>query len=549
MPSKEEIFDNIAQYTAEQIVQLIKQGTVSILELEDPENTSGEYSNDMRNKVLSLLENNEPADWQKALETNTVAGYQYYLDTYPDGNHREEAREHKRNLLNAKEHRPENSQASTTDNWFSVDKESLPELLAYLEANPNGPNSKEAQRLVNRIRNRIEVSTLTNIDMTALMRRIQNIQADRKVLNADDTIYELLRTNLDKDNDITTEELIRFITEDKNLLSANVIHKLYDEGYLTKEDFVRMGVDMAFVQHMLEDAKPQRFEMPGPLERISRLSTEIYFWGIPSSGKSCALGSILSVANNGNVVSHMVKDNHCQGYGYMSRLMLQFNNNGTVGTLPEGTPTTATYEMGFDLTDHNGMIHPITCIDLAGEIIRCMFKFDSGADMPEDELKTLDTLTRILVDHRTQNRKMHFFVIEYGADDRLYEGLPQKTYLDAAVQYIRTYEIFKHDTDAIFILVSKVDKAPKNAPRNEVVREYLDKNYRGFINGLKEICLENEINGGEIEILPFSLGTVCFQNYCLFQEDAAEFVVRKIIERSTGYKKDKFNKIIGKLKG
>ena len=229
--------------------------------------------------------------------------------------------------------------------------------------------------------------------------------------------------------------------------------------------------------------------------------------------------------------------------------MLQFNNDGTVGTLPEGTPTTATYEMGFDLIDHKGMIHPITCIDLAGEIIRCMFKFDSGADMPEDELKTLDTLTRILVDHRSQNRKMHFFVIEYGADDRLYEGLPQKTYLDAAVQYIRTFEIFKRDTDAIFILVSKVDKAPKNAPRNEVVKEYLDKNYRGFINGLKEICQENEINGGEIEILPFSLGTVCFQNYCLFQEDAAEFVVRKIIERSTGYKKDKFNRIIGKLKG
>ena len=39
MPSKEELFDNISRYTAEQIVGFIKQGVVSVLELEDPENT------------------------------------------------------------------------------------------------------------------------------------------------------------------------------------------------------------------------------------------------------------------------------------------------------------------------------------------------------------------------------------------------------------------------------------------------------------------------------------------------------------------------------
>ena len=245
----------------------------------------------------------------------------------------------------------------------------------------------------------------------------------------------------------------------------------------------------------------------------------------------------------------MRKDNHCQGFGYMSRLMLQFKNDGSVGTLPEGTSTTATYEMGFDLTDNDGMVHPITCIDLAGEMIRCMFKLDSGEDLSEDELKTLDTLTKILKDNRTGNQKMHFFVIEYGADDRLYEGLPQRTYLESAVEYINNSEIFKNDTDAIFILVSKVDRAPSNIPRTEAVLQYLEKNYKGFINGLKDICRQNEINGGKIEIIPFSLGVVCFQNYCRFNEAAAEEVVRKIIERSARYKVDKLSKIKEKLRG
>lgn len=547
MPSKEEIFDNINEYTAEQIVGFIKQGIVSIPELEDPNNTGGEYSSDMRDKVNELMSDHEPRDWQKALDTNTVEAYQYYLDTYPDGMHRDEARTRKRALQNATI--PVKPEPVQTDDWPYVDKESLPALQGYVAAHPDSPHIREAKRLINKIKNREDVNDLTGIDMDALIKTVQNIQANKKVLNPDEAVYQKIVSSIERKNGgITVEELIQAIANDKNLLSAGVIHKLYDEGYLTKEDFAAMGVDRAFLQHMLENVRPQQFDTPDTLTQINRPSTEIYFWGIPSSGKSCALGGILSVASSGTVASHIDKDNHCQGYGYMSRLMLLFKNDGSVGTLPEGTSLSSTYEMGFNLIDKEGLIHPITCIDLAGEMIRCMFKFDSGADMTEDELRTLDTLTQILVDNRTSNRKMHFFVIEYGADDRLYEGLPQRTYLEAAVQYIRTYEIFKHDTDAIFILVSKVDKAPKGTARNEAVFEYLKKNYQGFINGLKAICKENEINGGEIEIVPFSLGTVCFQNYCQFKDDASELVVQRIIERTPGYKQDKFNKLLGKLK-
>jgi hypothetical protein len=143
---------------------------------------------------------------------------------------------------------------------------------------------------------------------------------------------------------------------------------------------------------------------------------------------------------------------------------------------------------------------------------------------------------------------MHFFVIEYGAEDRLYEGLPQRTYLEAAVQYINNYEIFRKDTDAIFILVTKIDKAPAHLSPGEAAVQYLTDNYSGFINSLKAICRRNEINGGNLEVLPFSLGVVCFQNYCRFQGAAAEQVVLKILERSKGFKEDKFSKLKDRLK-
>lgn len=548
MIDKEEIFDNISSYTADQIVGFIKQGIVTVLELEDSENTSGQYSLEMRNKVNAILSSNEPNDWQRALDADTVDAYQYYLDTYPDGEHREEARSRKKEVaghVSIPKQEPE-----IDDEWEALDKNSIAALDLFITNHPGHPMLFEAERLKVKLENEWGVLDFMDVDIAAMVKKIKNIQADKKVLNQDDAIYKMIVDGLNHLHGwaISREDLVQELDKDKNLLNATVVHKLYDEGYLSMNDFRNIGIDREFVQYMLEDIPPQRFGQPAPLTQVSRTSTEIYFWGIPSSGKSCALGGILSVANNGKIVSFMDKDSQCQGYGYMSRLMLHFKSDGSVGTLPEGTATTATYEMGFNLTDHNGMVHPITCVDLAGELIRCMFKFDSGEALSEDELTTLDTLTNILVENRTGNQKMHFFVIEYGADDRLYEGLPQRTYLEAAVQYINNFEIFRRDTDAIFILVSKIDKAPAHLSPGEAAVQYLNDNYSGFINSLKAICRRNEINGGNLEVMPFSLGIVCFQNYCRFKEAAAEEVVRKILERSKGFKEDKLNKLKDRLK-
>lgn len=587
MIDKEYIFDHIAEIPAETLVEFIRQGIVTELELEDSGNTGGEYSWDKRNKVRALLSNKEPLDWEAACNINTVEAYQQYLDAYPEGAHREEARERKRELIDNPTPIPTPPPIPTPlgDDWESVDKESIPALHHFIDTHPGHEKINEAQGYVDWVlidKNKPDredlihfINTYTrhpkiweaqalyniffgitttggsapgDVDIKAMVKKIKNIQADKRVLNRNDVIFGLIEESLMKNfanpmSGISKSDWVNAIAQDKNLLNAAVIHQMYNRGFLSTLDFYNIGIDGEFVQCMLEDIPVQRFKQPEPLEQISRNSTEIYFWGIPSSGKSCALGGILSVANGGKVVSHMKQDNLCQGYGYMARLMQHFKTDGTVSPLPEGTATTATYEMGFDLADHKGLIHPVTCIDLAGELIRCMFKSDSGEDMSEDELQTLNTLTNILVDNRTGNQKMHFFVVEYGADDRLYEGLPQRTYLEAAVQYIDRYNIFKKDTDAIFILVSKVDKAPGGMSRSAAAVQYLNDNYLGFVNGLKALCRRYEINGGDLEVLPFSLGEVCFQNYCRFQEAAAEQVVRKIVERSKGFKEDKWAKI------
>lgn len=507
----ETIFDNIDEYShnIDDLVKALKQ--VGINNFEEFKNAARELSvpvkKSIQDQVAAKLSISDSDDWAEAQRQNTIEAYQNYLDNHQEGEYRSAARD-------------------------MIDKLQNPAPAPV-------PQPTSAP---------ISPSPLT-VGIKALERQIKAIRTDARIFDPEQAIYDLIVDFINTDR-ISKSDLLTAIKEDNNFLSGTVANKLWKNRII--EDFSETGIDNDFIAHMMSNITLQKFEVPEPMTKITKSPcTEVYFWGIPSSGKSCALGAILSSANSGKVARCMQRDNDCQGYGYMNRLATLFKSNGAVGTLPEGTAVSSTYEMGFILEDEDGKEHPITCIDLAGELIRCMFKLDAGgsAALTDEEETVLKTLTNVLVDNRTDNRKIHFFVIEYGAEDREYEGLPQNIYLEAAVAYIQRTGIFKKDTDGLYLLITKVDKAKAVGEElQEKLRNYISDNYQGFYNGLKKICRDNEINKGIVEIQPFTLGTVCFQNYCKFKDDTAAAVVRTLLKRSYGYKPGKLKNIFDRLK-
>jgi hypothetical protein len=536
MPSKIAIIENVDMYSAEELVGYIKGGIISFEEL--CKETEGYFPAKTRKEVERLLKGSEDEDWKRAVNSKSVAELENYLATYTDGKHRDEARR----LIVSFQQAEEN--ASADSEWNAVDKDSIESLREFCENNPENTHCKEAKKRINDLRR----EEYLGFDVSALNRRIKDIQADRAVINKDDEIYKTIVGYLDRKK-ISHQDLLDMLDDDPNILRASVVNLLLENGHLDYDDFSSIGINPAFIKHLVNGEKSQGFSIPKKIEKINKISTEVYFWGIPSSGKSCALGAILSVAGNGRVALSMKQDNDCQGYGYMTRLAALFKSDGSVCTLPEGTSIYSTYEMGFDLEDETGAIHPLTCVDLAGELVRCMYKSDANEPLSDDEVQSLDTLTQILIDNRSRNRKVHFFVIEYGAEDRKYEGLTQNVYLDGALRYIERTGIFKDDTDAIYLMITKVDKAKAGQGQlRNVLTEYIDKNYGGFYNGLKRICKDAEINNGEVQRVPFSLGSVCFQDYCLFDEKPASSVVRLLLTRSKGFKNGKLQKTLNIFK-
>jgi hypothetical protein len=338
---------------------------------------------------------------------------------------------------------------------------------------------------------------------------------------------------------IGVADLLNAIREDNNFISSYVAKRLWDEKIIT--DFSLTEIENEFIEFVKEGKTLGSFPSYPPANKVTKSPcVEIYFWGIPSSGKTCALGAIMSAANRGTVATSMSMDSNSQGYGYMDKLSTMFDINNPIGVLPKGNAITATYEMGFELEDANGLLHPITCIDLAGELIDTMHKHNSKLPLTKQEEEALNVLTNKLLKNglgkKKPNKKIHFFVIEYGAENRKFNDKPQSSLLKAAAEYIKKTSVFENDTDAIYILISKVDKI--EATGQELVdhlRAYMEKYYQGFFNTLTNICKNMKINNGLVEIKPFSIGKVCFENYCKFNDEAANDVVRTMLKRTKGY--------------
>lgn len=537
MPTKDYILDNVAGYKAENLYGFINKGLVTFDELCN--DTNGEFSPKVRQELKRMLEHGDDDEWASAQAAHTIEAVQHYLDTFAEGKFRPQARALKAQI--EREQADASAQKSAESAWKALDKNDIDALNDFVTNNPDSVHAAEANQRINDLL----LDSIMDYDIDTLIDEIKQILnvAGTTASYKNTNIASKIRDYIDKGY-ATKAEFLDKLKEDCNMLNASAVKHLIDEHIITIADLSSIGIDKQFIKAMLTGLQTNSYSYTRSLDRIHKQSTEVYFWGIPSSGKSCALGAILSVAGSGRVAKVMDADTASQGYGYMTYLTSHFPQNGEVGTLLGGTPIDAFYEMGFDLTDDDNRTHPITCIDMAGELMRCMYKSNANMSLKDAELNMLDTMTKVLIDNRSTNRKIHFFVIEYGGEDRIFDGYHQDVYLDGALSYIKDTGIFKKETDAIFIMVTKVDKM-KHVTR-DAITQYVKDNYLGFYNGLDKICRDNEINGKKVEILAFSLGKVCFQSYCKFDTKAAENVVNIMLDHSASNRGGKLG-IIGNL--
>ena len=271
-------------------------------------------------------------------------------------------------------------------------------------------------------------------------------------------------------------------------------------------------------------AAPQQLPT-APLDKargMTRDCTEVYFWGINSTGKTCALGTLLY-----NAVQQTSYRPEPEGNGQAYRDAIVRCFSQPIVTLPPGNPTNSINEIVFTLKGNHNKEYPLALLDMAGEVLLGIYESTTpGGTTTATRKQALDYINRFI--KTNGNPKIHFFVIEYNSVNRSYPvtingqihqmGAPQL--MDNCIQYLVKNNVL-HNSDAAFVLVTKCDHSIPN--RDQAARSYIlntPQLANTYSNILTDYCKNHELGG--YGIIPFSIGQVYGQSMCKINtKDAA----------------------------
>lgn len=461
--TKEEILKHIDDLSAQQLYEAICEGVVTMKDLTESDAGLGKSK---REEIKALL-NSDDADWTAATQSGTESAFRDYQAKHPKGKHVNE--------VDATIAELQKGAVGKADEeaWGNVNSNNLNSLNAYLQQYPNGLHVEEARKaisVINQTRQSV-LNGIKNLHPTLLLSKITS-----GVLSWDD-----LNGRIDS-------KIIKFLKENANSNMNGV-----------------------------------KLQLPGNQDPVKEGHTEVYFWGVPGSGKTCALGSVLATANAKGYLTKVVPGS---GFNYANQLKNIFKAND-VSILPPPTSEDSTQYLPIELTNpKTGKIISVSILEVAGEVFKDYYRLN---DDPSKVSGNHPQLQGLLA---SPNKKIHFFFVDFSLNDREdNEGLKQSDYLQAAATYFEKSEIFSKNTDAIYLVVTKSDMMDCDN-----VKTYLTGPVcASLTTALKNQCIKNHINQQNLIGLKFSIGEVsmggklCIHN-SQTSENILDILFRKVSE-------------------
>lgn len=335
-------------------------------------------------------------------------------------------------------------------------------------------------------------------------------------------------------------EIVEELRKDANAYSALELQEMVENSVITWSDIAKaLGEDK---QRAIQDFVVST-HLPNcqPPHSLQPNSTEVYFWGTPSSGKTCVLGATISSSQYSGILEML----QCSGYDYMTRLSNIFSSEG-ICTLPENTHYGNIYEMVLNLTDHKKRKHKLTLIDLGGELFRYVYFKQNRYFLDQEQKDTLTKAISYLKD--TRNEKIHFFVVEYGAHNKEWESLSMLNYLDCMATFLKEERVFKKSTVGVYILVTKCDRILcEEDKRAEEAYNYVKDKMPSFYNNLEATCKDAGIS--DFKVISFSVGEVFAQNFCQFNDEDTNKIINKLVTKTYAESNSWWAKLFRILRG
>ncbi len=540
MPTKEQILSIAPGVPVPTLVTSIKRGIITLNELKRIQ-----LAPEKIDAIEQRLKAEEDQLWTKACQSGEATHFFSYLNIYPHGNFAEPCRQ---SLISGEEHF-----------WKNIlDSGSLPLLKQYLEFYTplGGKHINECKEMIDdpdwaQLKSQPTLDSIESYEQAfpgkhsaeiALMREAITDEKDwqNALLTASTAAFRVYlaahpqgkfkaqaqeRIDATSNHDTFVADMIN------DLRNADEIQKAVATNIIDWGDVIKTyGSERAMAIQNFVDRNIQ--PNPNIPASLTKGSTEVYFWGTPSSGKTCALGSLLCGAMN----DYYLEPQQCQGYHYMTQLRNVFGPHSKYCSLPPSTIVNVIQEMVFTIADSKKRLHRATFIDIAGEIFRAIYSSMNDMFLDQEHNDTLAHVMKFLADGT--NPKIHFFVVEYGAETTQWEGLYMRDYLHACSLYFKNNKILKNSA-GVYILVTKCDKM--HCPHELVVNNaerYVQNNLASFYHNLRVACEDAGIN--DFKVIPFSIGEVFAGKICRYDDSFVDAVMDVLIAKTPTIRKNNF---------
>ena len=306
--------------------------------------------------------------------------------------------------------------------------------------------------------------------------------------------------------------------------SADEIKANTDKGAYTFDDLLNAGINAKTVNSLKHYCNSNRitvFKNINQLPVMEEGRTDVYFVGLPGTGKSTMLSGLLNIANKEGILMPDTYNN--DGSIYQAQLISDLNR----GVLPKATAAGSYNYIALSLKDDNGLKHPFNVVEVPGELYVNMFNNPNVSEL----------LNYI----NNGNKKILIFVIDSLAHDTGYND--SKNQLDQNLVYVNILNMFKNNgvleqTDAIYLVANKFDTIKETRfpfderLHEELAYDFLKDEFKNLINNCTD-AREESNNKFNINVVPFSIGNVSYVSIIdAFNTDYANVVIDNLLADS-----------------
>ena len=309
--------------------------------------------------------------------------------------------------------------------------------------------------------------------------------------------------------------------ESPEKFKSSDIQAYLTHGIFTGDDLISNGILTEEALNIILNAPNIPLVSAGiePGTQTQADTTDIYFFGVPSSGKTCVLAGLLGSQKWYNIDLALYNAGNYVNYLDLTRRH---------GIVPRGTDSNFVALINAAVANPNDPkdIHVVNLIDMAGE------DFATKMVSNPDGIITFEDMGIGVTDLMSNtNRKVFFFIIDPSADGMIQltlrdsqgnpmldaNGMPIKVPTSQDLLVRKMISMLQQPensrvltyVDTIHFIMSKADMLGGRVNRDQTAVEVFRQNYQTCLNSLISLCQQYGINSatsGRPVLHTFSLG-------------------------------------------